>query len=89
MSEAYIYMPSGNGTHPAVVFFMVFAPPYKEEKRILALAKPLAKSGMVVLIPWADKQTKNNPMVDDIEGLVDAFMYLQEHEQVDRKRVGM
>ncbi len=89
LSEADIYMPSGNGTHPAIVFFMGIVPPDREEERILALAEGLARTGMVVLIPWLDTQTENRLMVDDIEILVDAFVYLQEHERVDRKRVGM
>ena len=88
-SEADIYLPSGNGIHPGVVFFMGIVPPDREEKRILALAEGLARTGMVVLIPWLDTQAENRLIVDDIEGLVDAFIYLQGHERVDGKRVGM
>ena len=89
LSEADIYMPSGKGTHPGVVFFMGIVPPDREEERILALAEGLARTGMVVLIPWLDTQTENRLIVDDIEVLVDAFVYLQGHERVDSKRVGM
>ena len=89
LSEADIYMPSGNGTHPGVVFFMGIVPPDMEEERILALAEGLARTGIVVLIPWRDTQTENRLVVDDIEVLVDAFLYLQGHERVDSKRVGM
>ncbi|HJO60648.1 MAG TPA: hypothetical protein QF838_07950 [SAR202 cluster bacterium] len=88
-SEADIYLPSGNGTHPGVVFFMGIVPPDREEKRILALAEGLARTGMVVLIPWLETQAENRLVVDDIETLVDAFLYLQEHERVDGTRVGM
>ena len=89
LSEADIYMPSGKGTHPGVVFFMGIVPPDREEERILALAEGLARTGMVVLIPWLETQTENRLIVHDIEVLVDAFIYLQGHERVDSKRVGM
>ena len=89
ISEADIYLPSGDGVHPAVVFFMGIVPPEREEERIVALAEGLARTGMVVLIPWLDTQTDNRLIVEDIEILVDAFEYLQNHERTDRTRVGM
>lgn len=89
ISEADIYLPSGDGIHPGVVFFMGIVPPDREEERILALAEGLARTGMVVLIPWLDTQTENRMIVTDIEVLVDAFQHLQNHERVDSKRVGM
>ena len=89
ISEADIYLPSGDGVHPGVVFFMGIVPPDREEERILALAEGLARTGMVVLIPWLDTQTDNRLIVEDIEILVDAFEYLQNHERTDRTRVGM
>ena len=88
-SEADIYFPSGDGIHPAVVFFMGIVPPDREESRIVALAEGLARTGMVVLIPWLDTQSENRLIVTDIEVLVDAFQHLQNNERVDRKRVGM
>ena len=89
ISEADIYFPSGNGIHAAVVFFMGIVPPDREEERIVALAEGLARTGMIVLIPWLDTQAENRLVVTDIEVLVDAFLHLQNHERVDRKRVGM
>ena len=89
ISEADIYFPSGDGMHAAVVFFMGIVPPDREEERIVALAEGLARTGMVVVIPWLDTQTENRLIVTDIEVLVDAFQHLQNHERVDRERVGM
>ena len=89
ISEADIYFPSGDGNHAAVVFFMGIVPPDREQERIVALAEGLARTGMVVLIPWLDTQTENRLIVTDIEVLVDAFQHLQNHERVDRERVGM
>ena len=89
ISEADIYFPSGDGIHPGVVFFMGIVPPDREESRIVALAEGLARTGMVVLIPWLDTQSENRLIVTDIEVLVDAFQHLQNNERVDRKRVGM
>ena len=89
ISEADIYFPSGDGMHAAVVFFMGIVPPDREEERIVALAEGLARTGMIVLIPWLDTQTENRLIVTDIEVLVDAFQHLQNHERVDRERVGM
>ena len=89
ISEADIYFPSGVGIHAGVVFFMGIVPHDREEERIVALAEGLARTGMVVLIPWLETQTENRLIVTDIEVLVDAFQHLQNHERVDRKRVGM
>ena len=89
ISEGDIYLPSGDGVHPGVVFFMGIVPPERDEERIVALAEGLARTGMVVLIPWLDTQTHNRLMADDIEILVDGFEYLQNHERTDRTRVGM
>ena len=88
-SEADIYLPSGDGIHPGVVFFMGIVPPDRDEERIVALAEGLARTGMIVLIPWLDTQTNNRLIVEDIEILVDAFEYLQSHERIDPTRVGM
>ena len=89
ISEADVYLPAGDGVHPGVVFFMGIVPPDREEKRIVDLAEGLARTGMVVLIPWLDTQTDNRLIVEDIEILVDAFEYLQNHDRTDRTRVGM
>ena len=86
---ADIYRPGGDGRHGAVVFFQGVVPGGRYDPRIVALGKGLARSGMVVMIPWSETQQTNRIAVDDIDVLVRAFQYLLTLEFVDPDRVGM
>ena len=86
---ADLYVPAGSGRHSAVLFFMGVVPPDRDERRIVALAEGLARSGMVVMIPWLDSQKLNRIASQDIDGLVRAFQHLRGLDRVDPERVGM
>jgi dienelactone hydrolase len=86
---ADLYVPAGSGTHSAVLFFMGVVPPDRDETRIVRLANGLARAGFVVMIPWLETQATNRIVPDDIDRLVDAFLYLRGLDRVDPDRVGM
>ena len=86
---ADIYRPGGDGKHGAVVFFQGVVPGGRYDPRIVALGKGLARSGMVVMIPWSETQETHRIVVDDIDVLVRAFQHLRSLDFVDPDRVGM
>ena len=86
---ADIYRPGGGGKHGAVVFFQGVVPGGRYDPRIVALGKGLARSGMVVMIPWSETQETHRIAVDDVDVLVRAFQHLQSLDYVDPDRVGM
>ena len=88
-AKADLYIPAGKNRHPAVVFFMGVIPPDSDDSRIIALAEGLARTGMIVMIPWLDTQYNNRIEESDIAKLVDAFIYLEDHPQVKRGEIGM
>ena len=89
VGSADLYVPSGSGEHPAVLFFLGVVPPNRDESRIVGLAEGLARAGMVVMIPWLDSQDQNRIAPQDIDSLVRAFQHLQTLDSVDPDRVGM
>ena len=88
-ASADLYVPPGQGKHPAVLFFLGVVPPDRDESRVVGLAEGLARAGIVVMIPWLDSQTQNRISPQDVDSLARAFQYLRAHESVDSDRVGM
>ena len=87
---ADLITPAGEGKHSAVLFFTgVVVDNPRNDPRMVNLAEGLARSGMVVMIPWMDTQEKQHIVVDDIDNLVHAFQFLRSHESVDPNKVGM
>ncbi len=86
---ADIYRPGGDGKHGAVVFFQGVVPGGRYDPRIVALGRGLARSGMVVMIPWSETQETHRIAVEDVDVLVRAFQHLQSLDYVDPHRVGM
>lgn len=89
VGSADLYVPSGSGQHPAVLFFLGVVPPDRDERRIVGLAEGLARAGIVVMIPWLDSQDQGRIAPEDIDSLVRAFQHLRTLESVDPDRVGM
>ena len=87
--SADLYLPAGSGKHSAVLFFMGVVPPDRDEKRIVRFAEGLARTGMVVMIPWLDSQRLGVVAPQDVDGLVRAFQYMSALETVDAERAGM
>ena len=88
-APADLYLPSGPGPHPAVLFFLGVAPPDRDESRVVALADGLARSGVVVMVPWLQSQLEHRISPEDVDSLVRGFQYLRGHESVDPDRVGV
>ncbi len=81
---------NGDARYPAVVLFFGVIPAGRDDPRILDLSNALARSGMVVLIPWSEVMTTSRRM--DFEGadlLVGAFAFLESHPTVDADRIGI
>jgi dienelactone hydrolase len=87
--EADLYLPGSGGRHSAVMFFQGVVPGGRYDPRIVALGEGLARSGMVVMIPWSQTQIEQRIDPDDVDVLVRAFQYLQTLDSVDPDRVGM
>lgn len=88
--SADLISPARGDNHSAVLFFLgVVVDHPREDPRVIALAEGLARSGMVVMIPWSHTQLQQRIVIEDIEDLVWAFRYLTDVETVDQTRVGM
>jgi len=88
--SADLISPARGNHHSAVLFFLgVVVDHPRDDPRVIALAEGLARSGMVVMIPWSSTQLKQRIVIEDIEDLVWGFQYLAGLESVDSTRVGM
>ena len=88
VKTADLYLPDEKGEYPAVIFFMGIVPPDRDEERVVMLAEGLARTGMIVLIPWLETQYSSRMVPQDIESLVDAFLFLEKHPLVDPQSIG-
>ena len=86
---ADVYSPPGDARYSAVLFFQGVVPGGRFDPRVVALAEALARSGMVVMIPWLDTQVRGELVPEDIDSLVRGFQYLRSLDSVDPDRVGM
>jgi hypothetical protein len=89
VGSAELYLPHGSSRHSAVLFYLGVVPPNRDESRVVALGEALARSGVVVMIPWLETQAQNKIVPDDIDGLVRGFQHLRAMDRVDADRVGM
>jgi len=88
LKTADMYLPDNEGEYPAVIFFMGIVPPDRDEERVVMLAEGLARTGMIVFIPWLETQHSSRMVPEDIESLVDSFLFLEKHPLVDPQRIG-
>ena len=87
---ADLILPTDADGNSAVLFFLgVVVNRPREDSRVVALAEGLARSGMVVMIPWSDTQLQQRLVPNDIDDLVSGFQYLRSLEEVDPDNVGM
>ena len=75
-------------SYPGVGTFVLIRPAQTFYERI-NLAEGLARSGIVVMIPWLETQNRNRIAIEDIDSLVRAFQRLRALDSVDPERVGM
>ena len=88
LKTADLYLPDDKGEYPAVIFFMGIVPPDRDEERVVMLAEGLARTGMIVLIPWLETQHSSRMVPQDIDSLVDSLLFLEKHPLVDSRRIG-
>ena len=86
---ADLYRPRGTGKRAAVVLFLGVNPAGRDDERVINLAEGLARSGMVVMVPWSETMTQYRIDPAEVDNLVHAFQYLRGKEYVDPERVGM
>ena len=85
---AYIYRPDNDKENAAVLLFLGVNPAGRDDARVVNLAESLARTGMVVMIPWSDTMTQNRIDPNEVSNLVEAYKYLSDLEYVDPERVG-
>ena len=86
---ADIYRPTRGSKHSAVLRFLGVNPAGRDDPRVVSLAKGLARSGMVVMVPWSESMTQKRIDPYEADNLVHAFQALEGIEGVDKDRLGM
>ena len=88
--EMDLYTPDNDATHPAVVLFFGVIPASRDDPRIVNLANGLARSGMVVLIPWSEVMLTERRMEPEaVEIVASAYLFLEDMEGVDNEQIGL
>ena len=86
---ADLYKPSGSGEYSAVLLFLGVNPAGRDDPRVVGLANSLARSGMIVMIPWSQEMAQKNIDQTAIPNLISAFKALKNLEGVDQNRIGV
>ena len=86
---ADMYLPAGEGKRSAMLLFLGVNPAGRDDERVVNLAEALARSGVVVMVPWSEAMTQKKVEAAEVDNLVRAFEYLAAHEAVDGDRLGM
>ena len=86
---ADLYVPAGSGKRGAVLFFLGVNPAGKDDERVVNVASAVARTGIVVMIPWSERMAQRNITEQEIDDLVVGFQHLQSLEMVDSDEVGM
>ncbi len=74
---ADLYRPGGIGERAAVLLFLGVNPAGRDDERVVNLAEGLARSGMVVMVPWSETMTQYRIDPAEVDNLVNAFQYLR------------
>ena len=89
-AEADLYLPAASGQHPAVVLFLGVVPAGRDDPRVTDLANALARSNIVVLIPWSDVMLNSRRLdTNAVDLLIEAYRFLQGHKSVKPERIGL
>lgn len=86
---ADLYLPAGEGKRSGMLLFLGVNPAGRDDERVVNLAEALARSGVVVMVPWSEAMTQKRVEAGEVDNLVRAFEYLAAHEAVDGERLGM
>ena len=71
------------------MFFLGVNPAGKNDERVVNVANAIARSGIVVMIPWSERMAERRVTDQEVDDLVRGFEYLRALEMVDSNRVGM
>ena len=86
---ADLYIPAGGGEHSAVLFFLGVNPAGKDDERIVNLGNAVARTGIVVMIPWSERMAQRRVTEQEASDLVRGFEHLRSLDMVDENGVGM
>ena len=86
---ADLYVPAGGSNHSAVMFFLGVNPAGKDDERVVNLGNAVARTGIVVMIPWSERMAQRRVADQEVDDLVRGFEYLRSLEMVDSDEVGM
>lgn len=83
-----IYLPVGDGPYGAILIYLGIASP-ADDPYAQALVRGLAQQGIVVLIHQSRRMEAGIIDPVEIEGIVEALVYLRARPEVDRERIGI
>ena len=89
MGVADLYVPAGGGEHSAVLFFLGVNPAGKDDERVVNVGNSVARTGIVVMIPWSERMAQRRVSGQEIDDLVQGFEHLRALPMVDGEKVGM
>ena len=86
---ADLYIPAGGGEHSAVLFFLGVNPAGKDDERVVNVGNAVARTGIVVMIPWSERMAQRRVTEQEADDLVRGFEHLRSLGMVDEDEVGM
>lgn len=86
---ADLYVPAGGGRHSALLFFLGVNPAGKDDERVVNLGNAVARTGIVVMIPWSERMAERRITEQEIDDLVSGFKHLSSLDVVDSENMGM
>ena len=89
MGVADLYVPAGGGERSAVLFFLGVNPAGKDDERVVNVGNSVARTGIVVMIPWSERMAQRRVSGQEIDDLVRGFEHLRTLPMVDGEKVGM
>lgn len=87
--RADLYIPAGEGRHSALMLFMGVNPAGPDDERVVNLANSIARTGVVVMIPWSERMINKVVSAEEVDDLVWGFQHMRSLEMVDGDRLGM
>jgi acetyl esterase/lipase len=86
---AILYSPGGAPPHGALVLTLGVHPVPPDDPSVVRLADGLARAGVAVLVVQSDDLVADRILPIEVDNLVAAFKFAQQHPDIDSKRVGM
>ena len=86
---ADLYSQPGDDRRGSVLLFLGVNPAGRDDPRVVGLANGLARTGVVVMIPWSDTMTDQRVDASEVDNLIHAYEFLIAQDNVDPTRSGM